>query len=339
MSTDLDAVRDGALEVLRDSPTNFHSYVGSTLSPALRSELRKRCEHIRTKHAMPESNGDKEEVVHYTSVANLFRMICSQLRWQARPSTHISSSAPCFRLYDSVHLNDPTEGIHIVDGLPDKYHWLKEFEAHHGYIGSFIRCHGEPPHDNLIFWRTYGRGGEGCSVSFIIPRKKLFRVIYEPTERDEAALGIGPVLETLVDPLLEPLQALSREDEVNVLDSLSRAVWEGLGSIRYLYKDKAYAFERECRTVWVSSDVPDDQRVRFTLDRETDGGQLRHYYSDEVLAFKKIFDSDTKITIGRCVPQKYDVRRSIDKLLRKANCWEKLRCRRSSIEEAYESLQ
>ena len=150
---------------------------------------------------------------------------------------------PCFRLYDSVHLNDPTEGIHIADGFPDKYDWLKKFEAHHAYIGSFIRRDGERPHDNLLFWRTYGRGGGGCSVSLIMPRGKLFRVLYEPKDRDESLSEILLVMKILMDPLLGPLEALSREEEESVLKLLATAVWEGLGSIRYLYKGEPYAFE------------------------------------------------------------------------------------------------
>ena len=52
MSTDLDAVREGALQVLKDSPTHFPSYVRSTLAPALRAALHVPCMEIQAKHAM-----------------------------------------------------------------------------------------------------------------------------------------------------------------------------------------------------------------------------------------------------------------------------------------------
>lgn len=339
MTPDLDTIRAGALQVLDASPHSLRWYIESTLGPVLCNELHACCQQIQRSHALPEGKRDTEEVVHYTSLANLYRMIRSQIRWNRESSSGDDNCPPSFRLYDSVHLNDPTEGTYIVHGLPDTYRWLTEFEVHHGYIASFIRCGEDDPHDDelhqddlggddprnkLVFWRTYGGDGTGCSITLFVPRQKLYKVLYEPQERDQALGQLRPILDTLVEPLLTESQILPREAEEEILRLLAKFIWAGLGSIRYLYKNPSYRFERECRAVQLSSDITaagGAARIHHTFVPDSAQGQLRHYYCDEDLPLTKLFDSSTEITIGPSMPQKRDVARSITTLLRRGKLY------------------
>lgn len=165
----------------------FNSYLSLVLSPAITELLRGPCEEIAKTHRV-ESDETEIYLVHYTSLATLYSIIEKQIEWTRRheqstgPPRGVAPQetslevdilpelGPCFRLYDSAHVNDPQEGRYFTHHVPEEHKWLEQFDTHRAYIGSFIlpRTTTDDAGDNLVFWRTYGREGEGCSISLAI---------------------------------------------------------------------------------------------------------------------------------------------------------------------------
>ncbi len=78
-----------------------------------------------------------------------------------------------FRYYNAVYMNDPEEGIVVLDCLDDSvrkcYENANSQEEDSIYIGSFLPAMKHQ--DELVMWRTYGkdeRGTEGAGCSIII---------------------------------------------------------------------------------------------------------------------------------------------------------------------------
>ena len=85
-------------------------------------------------------------------------------------------------MYDTSHCNDPDEGNHLVRELSsnDGYRWLaRESSVGHAYITSFVSGQdGIDMSDDLVFWRTYGKDGKGCSLTVAVRADLLRRVFY-----------------------------------------------------------------------------------------------------------------------------------------------------------------
>ena len=47
--------------------------------------------------------------------------------------------------------------------------------------------------DELVFWRTYGKDGKGCSLTVDVRRQLLRKVLYEPAD-------VGSSLESPCSP-------------------------------------------------------------------------------------------------------------------------------------------
>lgn len=98
-------------------------------------------------------------VVHYTSLTAMVSMS------EAAANAHGKDPAvvhpkPVFRLYDSVHLNDPDEGRYLLRQLAEHYEWLADLPSRSAYIASFITPNDTGAIDSLSFlaclWRRRG---------------------------------------------------------------------------------------------------------------------------------------------------------------------------------------
>ena len=310
---------NGGQEFWEQSGTSHLEYLLEYITDTVYSTLEDVLQYlIEERHKVEES--ENRFVIHYTSIATLGSMLKDAFEdEQEKEDTKPKIESPpineksYLRLYDSVHLNDPDEGNYFSRNLnlSPKYDWLKEKDVRHAYITSFILPNSENDmSDNLIFWRTYGQEGGGCSLSLPIPRSRLQKVLYGSEEVKSTAEALMPVL-NLLDPLLEIDNSLIREQ-------LAEIVWKALERIRYLYKSEAYRYEQECRFVLLESDIEKD-KIRFEYQDRNNSPRIRHYYEHEALQIKNLLQSGSSITFGPSIPVEYrdNLRYYIEELKRR----------------------
>ena len=248
---------------------------------------------IVERHRVDES--DTLPVIHYTSIASMFSMI----------------EEGGLHLFDSENSNDPSEGSYLAEyvNVPNELSWARSASPSHAYIASFVLPDPEEDRqDDLIYWRTYGREGEGCSLELLVPKAKLRRVLYGAEEAERTVASLLPILETL-----DPLAKLN----TTVADRMSQALWNALSSLRYLYKDQAYRYENECRFIISARDLqPSEISFRYG-ESERYPGRVRHYCDDEALAVTKTLTSGASITFGPTVVDVNSLKRSTNILLQK----------------------
>lgn len=295
------------------------------------------CDHILKRHVVDDGQSGRITVVHYTSLRAVVSMLEDAVNDLARrvivPPVHNAndSSGPAFRLYDSAHVNDPDEGQYLLRRLGRRYDWINGLASRHTYIASFIVPHRETkrPHrdgveepgrhngalDNLSFWRAYGREGAGCSMSLSIPSKHAKRVCYGADSANAAIDQLDPLL-ALLDQLVQSTVRYPAVATV-VRRDLAGGVLESLEPIRYLYKSRAYAYEKECRVVQPPPDK--GKGVRFEC-RAPNGrrAHIRHYCEPEHLSLRSLLKSGTYIVIGPRVPESRSVQYCFETLLKKA---------------------
>ena len=278
--------------------------VSQLVMPALDEAMKLPASEIEGRHIVDDDmEGITSRATHYTSLEAVLRML----------SQEISGGSASLRLYDSLHCNDPEEGNFLANSLssaPD-HRWLAEGgSGGHAYIASLIVDEQERDLSNeLLFWRTYGNEGVGCSLTMNVETKLLRRVLY----------GEEPVAATrdLLLPILDVVQPLAERYE-SLREAMSGTIWRRLEAVRFLYKNSAYKFEKECRVV-LTTDSPgyDQDRVRF--EPREDGGPLsrvRHFYEMDELALKRTMASGSKLVLGPCVPDQYSVKLYLEHLQR-----------------------
>ena len=297
-----------------------------TITPVLRKYL-----HliVKNRHKL-SSNGN---VIHYTSLEALISMLTvEQLpdnEHEQPPTLPTSNDAnhstnaetanrpnklSSLRLYDSIHLNDPNEGIYFFRNLhlSPKYGLENDGQnghKSHAYMASFILPNqngtNRTSDDNLIFWCAYGKVGEGCALSLSVPQHRLSRVLYGQEEIEATQQALIRAL-SVVDPIL---------DVGDVRAQLAKTIRDGLAPCSYLYKDEAYQYEQECRFVLTESEI-DQNKIIF--EQQSPNLVIRHYVEHEDLAIEKLFVTDSNIRIGPCVPRRYNIGYALKALLRKA---------------------
>ena len=278
------------------------NYVTGIVIPQLKEVVKERCRDIDQLHQRDIAEYHVPSFVHYTSVGALFSMLQSAA-YKLKPS---------IRLYDSVHFNDPEEGDYLINHLAgDKHCWLKRGYGYssHAYIASFVMPNEDNKvmNDELIFWRTYGQEGEGCSLTVDVPKSRLRRVLYGIHEAKIAVELLQPVVE-----LLEPLASTS----TNIGNILAKTFRESLEGIQYLYKNEAYSYENECRVIMCEPEIS-ESRICFEYN-ESAPSTIRHYYEHKELRITEMLPSGSQITIGPCVPNYDDLSRVLQILIRKA---------------------
>ena len=331
----LEITVNGGREFFEKSKTLPLEYVTEFVCPQLRGALDDIHLRIEERHKIeaPESE-ERRFVIHYTSIEALVSMLlvaaqkpnCElEKRESEEPKSNSKAdrTKSAWRLYDSVHLNDPEEGSLLIRDLPRKHDWLlRNREESHAYIASFIMPDPEKKIDNLTdklaFWCVYGMDGEGCSLLLQVPTNRLQKVLYGPIKVRHAVKLLKAVVDSL-DPLVRIRNARIRN---RVQEILARVVWEYLEGIRYLYKNEAYKHERECRYVVAESKILDKTKIRFKdQDRKVHPARIRHYYEPEnmELGIETLLITGSSITLGPCVSHPYNVEYYLRALLRRAN--------------------
>ena len=277
-------------------------YVAGIVEPQLEKEVKERCRDIDRLHQRDIAEYQLPNFVHYTSIGTLFSMLQSAA-YKLKPS---------LRLYDSVHFNDPEEGDYLVNYLAgDKHNWLKRGRGYssHAYIASFVapNTNDKVMNDELIFWRTYGQEGKGCSLTVDVPKSRLRNVFYGTNEAEFAVELLQPIVN-----LLEPLASTNKD----IGNSLAKTFRESLEGIQYLYKNEAYSYENECRVIMCQPEI-DESRICFEY-KENAPSTIRHYYEHRELRIREMLPSGSQITIGPCVPNYDDLSRVLEILKRKA---------------------
>ena len=277
-------------------------YVGEIIAPVLRDILSDLGLEIDKQHRIDTNKERNVFVTHYTNI----RAIISILHNASEGKNE------SLRLYDSAHFNDPEEGNYLFRSLPEEYTWVRNGNPSHAYIASFIAPFsnsGRDVSDNLVFWRTYGREGEGCSLKLSVPRCRLRKVLYG-AEATRAT-------ESVVLPILAILSPLAGIDD-HTRRILAEAIWEPLERVRYLYKSEAYDYENEHRIVVHKSDVKEED-ICFDYNGDGDSQvRVRHYCEHEDLYINRMLISGSLLTLGPCVPNSDDLCRSFEILKRRA---------------------
>lgn len=282
-------------------------FIRSVIYPQLRQELN---EEIDELHQICSTQGKAAiNAIHYTKLDILVSML--------EAAKH-DTPGSFFRLYDSVCVNDPDEGKHLQNVLHlDLRSWLRSDVRHSAYLGSFVSPnakHERASADNLVFWRTYGDEGQGCSISLRIPSGRLRRVFYGDQYDDfrDTKIKIDRVVKLLdslkPDELPEPVQW-----------ELNSAFWKALRPTCYLYKSKAYSYEKELRVVLVGPPDLDSEDIIFDYRRQPNmPSYVRHYLNEDDLRINKLLNSNSLITIGPCVRYPDNLRHYIKALLKQA---------------------
>ena len=282
------------------------AYVEQMILPELGTAVRGIRSRIEERHRIPTvAENVTLWVTHYTSLS----AVTSMLRELADGQKSV------LRLYDTSHCNDPDEGNHLVRELSsnDGYRWLaRESSVGHAYITSFVRGQdGKDMSDDLVFWRTYGKDGKGCSLTVAVRADLLRQVFYSRNDIETTKQMILPVLEVVAP--------LARADE-SCAELISAAIWQDLEGIRYLYKAEAYHHENEHRIAIpaASSDI-DPNCIQFQPN-ESDGPivEVRHYYEIDGLALGQILSSGSKLMLGPAVKDSYSVCLYLNDLKRRA---------------------
>ena len=304
-------------EYLERNPEQGMLYVAEIVFPALKDVLKDLCREIENRHRLEElESRTKVSVIHYTSIATLVSLLQNAPKEIENASTGRNAS---LRLYDSAHFNDPDEGKYFYRNLKlvNGQELLRTSNAHHAYIASFIRPDAKKTErdasDDLVYWRTYGKEGEGCSLKLTVPGCRLWKVRYGADEVKCPDRLLKSVWDTLY-----PLIGINGQPIIDVQEKLAGIVVRLLEKIQYLFKDKAYQYENECRFV-----IPESETDRNKICFEY-GGQcntptrIRHYYEDKDLEIEEILGSGSLITLGPCVPYPENVRYYLETLLQKA---------------------
>ena len=284
-------------------------FVDGVLAPGVQHLLSEALREVDQIHSVDGLRSNL--VIHYTGVDTIVAML----------SRAANRQDAFLRLNASSTFNDPGEGEFFSRQLaiPNKHCWVKEKEGDtsHAYVVSFIIPDDKTDlSDDLVFWRTYGREGEGCSLVLSVPPEKLRKVRYGVQHTKKARAILLPFLDDLL-PLVN-IQVDSLRPSIRA--RLSEAVWRALAEIKYLYKSAAYRFERECRVV-----VPEFKVRREDISFvpvERDGGLLgmKHYIEDQDLSVKQILATDSRIVLGPCVDRSYDLRFYLE-TLKKLGGW------------------
>lgn len=303
----LSALRETSEKIVRDfvdRPVVFRGYLSQVLSPVLTDILGAVKEQILKDFHRPEAT---TSITHYTSLATLLSLI------EGSPKTVKANS---LRLSPTYRFNDPTEGSYLpreIAGVTD-HDWLEAEVAPLAFAACFVSNGNENAGDDLVYWRSYGGDGEGCSITWNpegLPN--LYAVAYsEGVER--VTKGLEPILAAL-QPVLHAPDPISSREARRVF---GQTFWRSLTELRYLHKSDAYRHERESR-VLITEGSESFQPDRVVFVREDEPGShpdLRRYYVDPSLSAERIFRPGTRITLGPRVRHAPDAKAYIEDRLK-----------------------
>ena len=290
--------------------------IGDLVIPIVKQTVDTLCLPIKERHRVDRID-TKQICVHYTSIDTVIRFLLSSAKEEKN----------YLRSYDSWNFNDPDEGSYFMNQTKKLFPKLSNPPAsdlvHHAYVTSFILDQGNNMSDSLVFWRTYGRDGGGCSLRFPFPLDCLSRVLYGSCEAKNTGEELQQIYGTYKPQIMEALDTIifridakldtaqSRAQVDKIVDS---AFIQQLEALKYLYKSEYYEYENEVRVVTTLDSIRERKgQIKLDLDQHQSKGVLRHYYEDKNLATDKILISDCTITLGPNV-DKYNLQFCLEKL-------------------------
>ena len=287
--------------------------VQDVVSPQMNNAITDALTQIKSRYLVDARSGDEfTTVVHYTRIDVVVDMF---LACAEREPSYL-------RLYDTFHSNDPGEGSYLtyINGLMDGLGNSPTC----AYVTSFIRPESESQDDirnvsdNLVFWRTYGDDGAGCSLTVRVPVNSLFEVLYGPEEAKSVGRQILAIKEAL-DPVLDiPDDTREvRSIKATLVRSLASGLEESDPPVSYLHKSEAYEYEREVRAIGTIPSIGRDQ-IRFERATNPGDARLRHYYERNDLRVTNLLTSGSVITVGPCVQNRENVMFVLKELMARA---------------------
>ena len=269
---------------------------------------------LKNRYSPPRN---EQRFVHYTSVSALTSML----------QNTIDNSLDYLRLYDSTHLNDPEEGLYMARLLRSDIR--KAFGnvriPSHAYIVSFVPAERNN-RDNLVFWRTYGGDGQGCSIEILFKGDTVpTPVLYGKRSTRDIVAKVKDLLRDAIPILLDsiaPLKVIGSGDGWQFLNGkIKNIVCNELEALYYLSKSQNYRYEKEHRIIETWSAIRSrNDAVTFDLFEGAQGEVFgRHYYEHRALSTSQILVTETLITIGPAVRDKYTVKVYLEDLLQRAN--------------------
>ena len=269
--------------------------------------------------------------VHYTSLGAVISML---------KAAHDGTGY--LRMYSAIGFNDPNEGKLFTNVAKEKSQILapclpedEDPNRNHAFVASFIRVgqsneeqsQTDDPANALLFWRTYGGEGTGCSLqlSLSAASEEIKEVTYGEIATANSIESIDKALESVSDAANRVMaiatnDGLLQEDAPNTSEMISNQVQAELKKVRYLYKDFTYGFEKECRLVETPDSVA-EKGIRPEFDYSVTQGKavVKKYIDHPSLKLTAaILDSDSKITLGPLVPNPMHTKEYIERLLREA---------------------
>ena len=283
-------------------------YTESALK-AMDEDLRQALAALEDAILKPHKIPNKTRVVHYTSVG-VINSILGRLRTEKNVS---------LRAYDTVHVNDPTEGRYFLDLFPYNVPWMRgkdvlHYSASHAYVTSFVVDKTGDTHNRLEFWRAYGDEGQGCSLSFLVSEQHptLWSVTYDRRNMQPTV----DIIVNAINQLKSLATAVRAQTRRRVEQRLKEMVWRVLNRIRYLYKSNAFAYEEECRFVPPIEQVEND--VRFEYDDKGDRSpRIRHYVEHRELDIRaRVLATDSRIMLGPTLYRADNVKYYFDRTIK-----------------------
>lgn len=270
--------------------------VDSVVIPFLNEAISEEFKLLKESYRVCRGNDEAPTVVHYTNIDTVIKMF----------QDYSDKKASYLRLYDTFHFNDPDEGRYLKLDKSD----LRKTASPCAYVTSFVvpkNAKGiEDIRDNLVFWRTYGREGAGCSLAIKIPAHRLYRVRYGEKEATAAVEDVASVERKVMDAL-NPMMNLGengpKEQDVPALlrEATAVALREGSEAVLYLHKSKAYEYENEARVIKTVRSIKRERKRGIVFECKSGESKARHYYEDDDLSVEKLLVTGSVITLGPCV--------------------------------------
>ena len=270
-------------------------------------------------------------LVHYTTLGALTSMLGKRAIWglayvlaSGKPSgaDEDGDLGGYLRLYDTSSVNDPGEGsffVRVADkttGFREKYGAvLRLFEdrsAAPAYQTSLTQVEDVAEADDLVFWRTYGSEGSGCAL--VIPvecfkdQVNLFRVRYGMAK----AASCLNRLEELFEAYGEVVGAPDFHGE---LAQLPQPIVNVLSPLVYLYKSKAYEYEKEARMVIPLPDLKNGVYLQASSTADVPD-KWRHFAQVPELEIGNLLVSGSWVLLGPTVGAGANVQFVLKSLLR-----------------------
>lgn len=316
------------LEKLRDESERLQKYfandqqallegITDKVIPLVNSVVSSEVMPLKDRHLVGGGDDGKALVVHYTKVDTVIKMF----------RDYIEKERSYLRLYDTFHLNDPDEGKYLIGRLdPTAHQELKdliEVNTPCAYVSSFIipddsqQSKGVGARDNLVFWKTYGREGTGCSITMRVSAARLYKVKYGIEDVRCVADDIEGIRAGIMEAIKPIMDVSSDENKEVLMKALSSTLSVELEDILYLYKSIAYEYEKEVRIIRTKGSIKaSDDEICF--DDNSGAQKIRHYYNDESLSAPNLLTTGSVITLGPCVPDKENIAYYLEHLKEKS---------------------